>query len=153
MNVLLSFIISHLLIQIVSDLRSKLSEITAPLAVNVKSPKVQAKTKNLQRAAQLSSRRSVLEKPCAIMYHKSLDRILVRYERIPQDLFTPFPEMPHYKVYDSVTGLYAHRTNENHMKTLCQYLHHHRWIWPMQDEGSRAVTDDVVARVLSTLTE
>lgn len=139
--------------EIVSDLRSKLSEITAPLAVNVKSPKVQAKTKNLQRAAQLSSRRSVLEKPCVIMYHKSLDRILVRYERIPQDLFTPFPEMPHYKVYDSVTGLYAHRTNENHMKTLCQYLHHHRWIWPMQDEGSRAVTDDVVARVLSTLTE
>ena len=87
------------------------------------------------------------------MYSKSLEKILVRYERIPDDLFTPFPEQPLYSVFHSLTGVYAHRTNENHMKVLCQYLHHHRWIWSMQDEGAPAITADGVARVLSTLTK
>lgn len=139
--------------QLVSDLKSKLSKITAPLGGNLKPPKAQAKVKNLQRVAQLSSQRSAIEKPCVIMYDKPLERILVRYERIPEDLFTPFPEQPHYSVYPSLTGVYAHRTNENHMKVLCQYLHHHRWIWTMQDEGSPAVSAEDVARVLSTLTK
>ena len=87
------------------------------------------------------------------MYDKPLEKILVRYERIPGNLFTPFPEQPHYSVYPSLTGVYASRTNENHMKVLCQYLHHHRWIWAMQDEGSHAVSAENVARVLSTLTK
>ena len=137
--------------QIVSDLKTMLSQITAPLGV--KPQKAQIKGKNLQRVAQLSSQRTVVEKPCSIMYDKSLERILVRYEKIPKDLFTPFPEPLLCSVFTSLTGVYAHRTNENHMKVLCQYLHHHRWIWTMQDEGSPAVTADGVARVLSTLTK
>ena len=137
-------------LQIVSDLKTKLSQITAPLGVNVKP---QVKAKNLQRVAQLSKQRTVMEKPCAIMFTKSLERILVRYERIPEDLFTPFPEQPHYSVFHSLTGVYAHRTNENHMKVLCQYLCHHRWIWKMQDEGAPIIAADGVARVLSTLTK
>ena len=129
-----------------------LSQITAPLGSNLKPQKAQIKGKNLQRVAQLSSQRAA-EKPCAIMYDKPLERILVRYEKIPWNVFTPFPEQPHYSVYPSLTGVYAHRTNENHMKILCQYLHHHRWIWTMQDEGSPAVSVENVARVLSTLTK
>lgn len=101
----------------------------------------------------MSAQRAVIEKPCTIMYDKPLEKILVRYERIPEHLFTPFPEQPHYSVYPSLTGMYAHRTHENHMKVLCQYLHHHRWIWTMQDEGSPAMTAEDVGRVLSTLTK
>ena len=87
------------------------------------------------------------------MYEKSLDGIYVRYERVPKDLFSPFPEQLSYFVYGSSTGLYAFGARENRMKLLCQYLHHRRWIWTMQDEKSTPLSAEKVARVLSTLTK
>ena len=118
-----------------------------------KPQKAQAKGKSLQRDVQLSKQRTVVEKRCAIMYEKSLDGILIRYDRVPEDLFSAYPERPSYSMYSSLTGNYAYKTNDNHMKVLCQYLHHHRWIWTMQDERSPALSAEKVARVLSTLTK
>ena len=121
--------------------------------MNLKPHKPPVKGKSLQRAAQITNKRAVAAKPCTIMFDKPLEKILVRYEKIPEGMLTPFPERPHYSVYPSLTGVYANRTNENHMKVLCHYLHHHRWIWTMQEEGSPAVPAEDVARVLSTLTK
>ncbi|CAH3194514.1 unnamed protein product, partial [Porites evermanni] len=106
----------HIRHEIVSDLKTKLSKIEAPLGVNLKPHKPPVKGKSLQRAAQITNKRAVAAKPCTIMFDKPLEKILVRYEKIPEGMLTPFPERPHYSVYPSLTGVYANRTNENHMK-------------------------------------
>ncbi|XP_048580524.1 KICSTOR complex protein SZT2 isoform X3 [Nematostella vectensis] len=129
----------------VKDILSKLRQVTAPLGLPPSS-KVAKSKKRGQRLAE--------EKICVKVLKKPLERILVRYERVPEDLFAPYPEVPLFSVYSSFTGVqYANRTNENHMKVLCQYLYHHRWIWSVQTEGPTSTIAQLVARVLGTLTK
>jgi hypothetical protein len=76
------------------------------------------------------------------------------YERVPEDLFFPYPDALLYSVYRTIAGVqYANRTNENHMKVLCHYLYHQRWVWSVQEDGPRHNSAEFVARVLGTLTK
>ena len=82
----------------------------------------------------------------------SLFLVIHRYDKVPENMYSPYPELSHITGYRTNTGVYAARANENHMKVLSHYLYHHRWIWAVQDEGCRSPNPDVVARILAVLT-
>ena len=71
---------------------------------------------------------------------------------MPENMYSPYPDLGTITGYRTNTGVYAARANENHMKVLSHYLYHHRWIWSVQDEGCMLPNPSVVTRILSTLT-
>ncbi|XP_020912267.1 KICSTOR complex protein SZT2 isoform X2 [Exaiptasia diaphana] len=139
---------------ITKELRSNLIKVKAPIGPVSKLSKLQQDNKGKSKSKKKGSQRLAEDKPCVLLLKKPLERILVRYDRVPEDLYFPYPEALLYSVYSTNTGLqYANRTQENHMKVLCHYMFHQRWIWSVQEDGPRHINTEVVARVLNTLTK
>ncbi|XP_066587997.1 KICSTOR complex protein SZT2-like [Prorops nasuta] len=97
------------------------------------------------------------ETPCCTIIHKSLERILIRYERMPGDLsMVIFPDgtQPTPTRSMLVTGGSLTTT------TLSRYLYHNRWLWYVRKPLVQTIPGitlprlsiAAIARILSTVT-
>lgn len=96
------------------------------------------------------------ETPCCITLRKPLERILIRYERVPTDLNTVvFPDgtQPIPARFSPIPGGCL-------TTTLSRYLYHSRWLWIMKKPLIQTVPNvpwprinvTAIARILSTIT-
>ncbi|XP_043487708.1 KICSTOR complex protein SZT2-like isoform X1 [Polistes fuscatus] len=94
---------------------------------------------------------------CCTVIHKPLEKILIRYERIPTDPSTiVFPDNAHTNSSRNSMIL----TN-NHTTTLSRYLYHNRWLWHVKRPFVHIVPGitlprlniTAIARILSTITK
>ncbi|VEN57127.1 unnamed protein product, partial [Callosobruchus maculatus] len=88
---------------------------------------------------------------CCMLLQKPLEKILIRYERIPNSYTTVvFPDgtqPPHtscLSLPSPVTG--------SLFTTLSRYLFHKRWIWSATLQANPKLPDNSISRILSTLT-
>ncbi|XP_048511777.1 KICSTOR complex protein SZT2-like isoform X2 [Athalia rosae] len=97
------------------------------------------------------------ETPCCIILKKPLERILIRYERVPTDLNTVvFPDgtQPVPARLSPVPGGCL-------TTTLSRYLYHSRWLWSVKKPLIQTVPNvawprpnvTAIARILSTITK
>lgn len=97
------------------------------------------------------------ETPCCTIIHKSLERILIRYERIPNDLsMVVFPDgtQPTWTRTTPVLG-------GSLTTTLSRYLYHNRWLWHVKRPFVQTIPGitlpklniTAIARILSTITK
>lgn len=95
--------------------------------------------------------------PCCITLRKPLERILIRYERVPTDLSTiVFPDgtQPVPARFSPVPGGCL-------TTTLSRYLYHSRWLWAVKKPAVQTVPNiawpklsvTAIARILSTITK
>nr|CAH7745694.1 unnamed protein product [Callosobruchus chinensis] len=88
---------------------------------------------------------------CCVLLQKPLEKILIRYDRIPNSYTTVvFPDgtqPPHtscLSLTSPVTG--------SLFTTLSRYLFHKRWIWSATLQANSKLPDNSISRILSTLT-
>lgn len=113
----------------------------------------------LERLSQLtlpSRRTEQREIPCCIILHKALEKILIRYERMPIDLSTViFPDG------SQIIARNASIAGGSLTTTLSRYLYHARWLWLLKKPSLQTVpvitlprlNVAAVARILSTITK
>lgn len=113
----------------------------------------------LERLSQLtlpSRRMEQREIPCCIIMHKALEKILIRYERMPIDLSTViFPDGSQIMAKNALIA------KGNLTTTLSRYLYHTRWLWLLKKPSLQILPSTnlpklnitAVARILSTITK
>ncbi|KAL0121707.1 hypothetical protein PUN28_006892 [Cardiocondyla obscurior] len=98
------------------------------------------------------------EIPCCTIIHKSLERILVRYERIPNNLsMVVFPDGTQPTCTRTALGLLGGSLTT----TLSRYLYHNRWLWHVKRPFVQTIPGitlsrlniTAIARILSTITK
>ncbi|XP_018404829.1 PREDICTED: protein SZT2-like [Cyphomyrmex costatus] len=98
------------------------------------------------------------EIPCCTIIHKSLERILVRYERIPNNLsMVVFPDGTQPTCTRAALGLLGGSLTT----TLSRYLYHNRWLWHVKRPFVQTIPGitlsrlniTAIARILSTITK
>ncbi|KYN29036.1 Protein SZT2, partial [Trachymyrmex cornetzi] len=98
------------------------------------------------------------EIPCCTIIHKSLERILVRYERIPSNLsMVVFPDGTQPTCTRAALGLLGGSLTT----TLSRYLYHNRWLWHVKRPFVQTIPGitlsrlniTAIARILSTITK
>ncbi|KAK2589304.1 hypothetical protein KPH14_007855 [Odynerus spinipes] len=97
------------------------------------------------------------ETPCCTVVHKPLEKILIRYERVPTDPSTiVFPDGTH-----PTSSRNASVLSNNLTTTLSRYLYHNRWLWHVKRPLVH-ITPGItlprlnitaIARILSTITK
>ncbi|XP_043250268.1 KICSTOR complex protein SZT2-like isoform X1 [Colletes gigas] len=97
------------------------------------------------------------ETPCCTIIHKSLERILIRYERMPTDLnsivFPDGTQTNSTKATPIFGGILT--------TSLSRYLYHNRWLWHMKRPFVQTIPGitlprlniTAIARILSTITK
>ncbi|KAK4871539.1 hypothetical protein RN001_015663 [Aquatica leii] len=103
----------------------------------------------LSLLSYLSSPLKSKENLCCTLLKKPLERVLIRYERIPSDFITVvFPDGTQpgkiLRYCPSLTGRL--------FTTLSRYLYHRRWIWSTSHITNPKLELSAVSRILSTLT-
>ncbi|KAF5294731.1 hypothetical protein FQA39_LY00215 [Lamprigera yunnana] len=103
----------------------------------------------LSLLSYLSSPLKSKENLCCTLLKKPLERVLIRYERIPKDFSTViFPDGTQpgktVRYYPSLVG--------SLFTTLSRYLYHKRWIWSTSHVVNPKLELSAVSRILSTLT-
>ena len=97
------------------------------------------------------------ETPCCTIIHKALERILIRYERMPIDLNNiVFPDGT-----QPVPSRGAQISGTILTTTLTRYLYHSRWLWNVKKPFVQTIPGIVlprlnttaIARILSTITK
>ena len=89
---------------------------------------------------------------------KPVEKILVRYDRMPSDfcsLLAPFPSRSYsppggFRSQETVSQR-SHRNASAAFLTLSRYVSHQRWIWSVQSCPNVSVSTTAVARILNTL--
>ncbi|XP_066247487.1 KICSTOR complex protein SZT2-like [Euwallacea similis] len=90
------------------------------------------------------------EPSCCVLLHKPLERILIRYERVPNTYTTVvFPDGT--QPLDS-SSCYSSPVSGSLFTTLSRYLFHKRWIWSTNYAANPRLPDNSVSRILNTLT-
>ncbi|CAD6224796.1 GSCOCG00005557001-RA-CDS, partial [Cotesia congregata] len=121
---------------VVTDLVDKLSKLTLP-----NRPMEQRETS-----------------PCCTIIHKALEKILIRYERLPIDLSTIAVN------FDGAQSMSLKATQIPGgilTTTLSRYLHHNRWLWNVKKPIIQTIPGinmprlniTAIARILSTITK
>ncbi|XP_033214181.1 KICSTOR complex protein SZT2-like isoform X2 [Belonocnema kinseyi] len=96
------------------------------------------------------------ETPCCTIIHKALEKILIRYERMPTDLSTvKFPDGTQLLPRNSLIS------GGNLTSTLSRYLYHGRWLWFVRKPFVQTIPAislprlniAAIARILSTITK
>lgn len=98
---------------------------------------------------------------CCILLRKPVEKILIRYERVPPDFGTiVFPDgtqplgiNKHHIMSGYAVGAANSNAGSGLFTTLSRYLHHRRWIWAAQENPDASLGFPAVARILSTITK
>ncbi|XP_075280813.1 KICSTOR complex protein SZT2 isoform X2 [Opisthocomus hoazin] len=145
--------------KIVEELRDRILQLRFPHRVQSKEATPKAKRKMFgssspSKSPPVAGAQSALsDRPCLVVLHKPLEKLLIRYEKLPSDYRAPFIlNLEHPPVSGPLT-MVANRTASSTLASLSRYFYHHRWIWSVQSGLAPAVPITAVAQLLSTLTE
>ncbi|XP_068095547.1 KICSTOR complex protein SZT2 isoform X3 [Hyperolius riggenbachi] len=92
---------------------------------------------------------------CLVLLHKPLEKLLIKYDKLPLDYRTPFIlNLDSPPQHTSVPGpLITNRSASSSLASLSRYFYHQRWIWSVQSGLATTVPTTAMAQILSTLTE
>ncbi|XP_052521973.1 KICSTOR complex protein SZT2 isoform X3 [Tympanuchus pallidicinctus] len=145
--------------KIVEELRDRILQLRFPHRVQSKEATPKAKRKMLGSSSPSKSppvagvQSALSDRPCLVVLHKPLEKLLIRYEKLPSDYRAPFIlNLEHPPVSGPLT-MVANRTASSTLASLSRYFYHQRWIWSVQSGLAPAVPITAVAQLLSTLTE
>lgn len=96
-------------------------------------------------------RKQLSDVKCCVVLNKPVEKILIRYERVPHDLSIvedPAREIPRRI---SSHAEKASRSVAAMFNTMSRYLYHKRWIWSVQQGSWPPMSMSVVGRMLSTI--
>ncbi|XP_078515442.1 KICSTOR complex protein SZT2 isoform X2 [Lissotriton helveticus] len=97
------------------------------------------------------------DRPCLVVLQKPLEKLLIRYEKLPLDYRTPFIlNLESFGQHPTLSGpltMAANRTASSTLASLSRYFYHQRWIWCVQSGMAPAVPLTAVGQILATLTE
>lgn len=146
--------------KIVSDLQEEILRLRFPHRVQSKEPTPKVKRKGLGGAGggsspsksppMLGPQQALSDRPCLVVVHKPLDKLLIRYEKLPLDYRAPFlltlePPGP--------LPLVSGRSASSSLASLSRYLYHQRWLWSVPPGLAPALPLSAIAQLLSILTE
>ncbi|XP_048517774.1 KICSTOR complex protein SZT2 isoform X3 [Dendroctonus ponderosae] len=90
------------------------------------------------------------EPSCCVLLNKPLEKILIRYERVPNTYTTVvFPDGT--QPPDS-SSCFSSPVSGSLFTTLSRYLFHKRWIWSASHNTNPRLSDTSISRILNTLT-
>ncbi|XP_047581362.1 KICSTOR complex protein SZT2 isoform X2 [Lutra lutra] len=146
--------------KIVSGLREEILRLRFPHRVQSKEPTPKVKRKGLggigggsspsKSPPMLGPQQALSDRPCLVVLHKPLDKLLIRYEKLPLDYRAPFlltlePPGP--------LPLVSGRSASSSLASLSRYLYHQRWLWSVPSGLAPALPLSAIAQLLSVLTE
>ncbi|XP_037683406.1 KICSTOR complex protein SZT2 isoform X4 [Choloepus didactylus] len=146
--------------KIVSGLQEEILQLRFPHRVQSKEPTPKVKRKGLggigggsspsKSPPMLGPQQALSDRPCLVVLHKPLDKLLIRYEKLPLDYRAPFlltlePPGP--------LPLVSGRSASSSLASLSRYLYHQRWVWSVPSGLAPALPLSAIAQLLSILTE
>ncbi|XP_060723793.1 KICSTOR complex protein SZT2 isoform X5 [Tachysurus vachellii] len=148
---------AHTRHKIVDELREQILKLRFPHRVQNKEATPKTKRKNLGNASPSKSpplpapKPALSDRPCVVIFNKPLEKLLIRYEKLPTDFRTPF--MLNLESLGHPLSVATSRTSSSTMAFLSQYFLQQRWVWTMQSGPGGVVSLHAVAHILSTLAE
>ncbi|XP_069795103.1 KICSTOR complex protein SZT2 isoform X3 [Narcine bancroftii] len=149
--------------KIVDELQNQILSLRFPQRVQSKEATPKVKRKLLGNASPsksppLPTTQLVLsDRPCVVILKKPLEKLLIRYEKLPSDYRTPFIlNLDNYGHPTSMSGaatMTANRTASSTLASLSRYFYHQRWVWSLQPALGPPLPTIAAAQILSTLTE
>ncbi|XP_042318948.1 KICSTOR complex protein SZT2 isoform X3 [Sceloporus undulatus] len=145
--------------KIVEELRERILQLRFPHRVQSKeaTPKVKRKiigSSSPSKSPPVAGAQPTLsDRPCLIVLQKPLDKLLIRYEKLPSDYRVPCILPLENPPMSGPLTVVANRTASSTLASLSRYFYHKRWIWCVQSGLVPAVPITAVAQLLSTLTE
>ncbi|XP_077389391.1 SZT2 subunit of KICSTOR complex isoform X4 [Festucalex cinctus] len=157
---------AHVRNKIVDELREQILKLRFPH--RIQSKEATPKTKRKATAGQPSPSKSpslsapkqaLSDRPCVVVLNKPLEKLLIRYEKLPLDFRTPFIfSMENSSTQPSGGGaaplnVAGNRAASSTLASLSRYFLHRRWVWAVQSSQGPAVAMQAVAHILSMLSE
>ncbi|XP_047669769.1 KICSTOR complex protein SZT2 isoform X2 [Tachysurus fulvidraco] len=148
---------AHTRHKIVDELREQILKLRFPHRVQNKEATPKTKRKNLGNASPSKSpplpapKPALSDRPCVVIFNKPLEKLLIRYEKLPIDFRTPF--VLNLEALGHPLSVATSRPSSSTMAFLSQYFLQQRWVWTMQSGPGCMVSLHAVAHILSTLAE
>ncbi|XP_053324892.1 KICSTOR complex protein SZT2 [Spea bombifrons] len=147
--------------KIVEELRDRILQLRFPHRVQSKetTPKVKRKVFGVSSPSRSPPPQvpppAFSDRPCLVLLHKPLEKLLIKYDKLPLDYRTPFIlNLESLAQHASVPGpLTTNRSASSTLASLSRYFYHQRWIWSVQSGWATTVPTTSLAQILSTLTE
>ncbi|XP_050400458.2 KICSTOR complex protein SZT2 [Patella vulgata] len=152
---------SHLRIAEVEELLLKIKELKFPPRGSEKTLKKEKQVANGNGSKKKKKRKTPLmrdwsEINCCIIFSKPVEKILIRYDRVPKDMMSV--DDPNKEETFPISSFRSTMSNSTKSATsmfrmLSHYLCHQRWIWTIQQSFNIPVEMSFIGKVLQTLTK
>ncbi|XP_069378746.1 KICSTOR complex protein SZT2 isoform X8 [Paralichthys olivaceus] len=148
---------AHVRNKIVDELREQILKLRFPHRVQNKEATPKTKRNPSPSKSSIPAPKPALsDRPCVVVLNKPLEKLLIRYEKLPVDFKTPFIlNMENFQPSSSAVPLSmaANRTASSTLASLSRYFLHQRWVWAVQSSQGSAVAIQAVAHILSMLSD
>ncbi|XP_029004504.1 KICSTOR complex protein SZT2 isoform X3 [Betta splendens] len=154
---------AHVRNQIVDELREQILKLRFPQRVQNKeaTPKIKRKIigyASPTKSPSIPAPKPVLsDRPCVVVLNKPLEKLLIRYEKLPLDFMAPFIfNMENFLQPSNNTvpiSMAANRTASSTLASLSRYFLHQRWVWAVQSSQGPAMAMQAVGHILSILSD
>ncbi|XP_054479500.1 KICSTOR complex protein SZT2 [Anoplopoma fimbria] len=154
---------AHVRNKIVDELRDQILKLRFPHRVQNKEATPKTKRKVVGHPSPSKSpsipapKPALSDRPCVVVLNKPLEKLLIRYEKLPLDFRTPFifnmENFPQPSNSSVPLSMAANRTASSTLASLSRYFLHQRWVWAVQSSQGPTVAMQAVAHILSMLSE
>ncbi|XP_075935279.1 KICSTOR complex protein SZT2 isoform X5 [Anarhichas minor] len=154
---------AHVRNKIVDELRDQILKLRFPQRVQNKEATPKSKRKIVGHPSPSKSpsipapKAALSDRPCVVVLNKPLEKLLMRYEKLPLDFRTPFifnmENFPQPSNSSVPLSMAANRMASSTLASLSRYFLHQRWVWAVQSSQGPAVAMQAVAHILSMLSE
>ncbi|XP_070687668.1 KICSTOR complex protein SZT2 [Pempheris klunzingeri] len=154
---------AHVRNKIVDELREQILKLRFPHRVQNKEATPKTKRKVVGHPSPSKSpsipapKPALSDRPCVVVLNKPLEKLLIRYEKLPLDFRSPFIfNMENFPQPSNPAGplsMAANRTASSTLASLSRYFLHQRWVWAVQSSHGLTVAMQAVAHILSMLSE
>ncbi|XP_041790475.1 KICSTOR complex protein SZT2 isoform X2 [Chelmon rostratus] len=154
---------AHVRNKIVDELREQILKLRFPHRVQNKEATPKTKRKIVGHPSPSKSpsipapKPALSDRPCVVVLNKPMEKLLIRYEKLPLDFRTPFIfNMENFPQPSNSTVplcMAANRTASSTLASLSRYFLHQRWVWAVQSSQGLTVAMQAVAHILSMLSE
>ncbi|XP_056315330.1 LOW QUALITY PROTEIN: KICSTOR complex protein SZT2 [Danio aesculapii] len=155
--------LAHTRNKIVDELREQILRLRFPHRVQNKEATPKTKRKILGHSSPSKSpplpapKPALSDRPCVVVLNKPLEKLLIRYEKLPSDFRTPFILNMEPFAQPSLMGVplsvAASRTASSTVASLSRYFLHQRWVGPYRTVREPPYHFMLVARILSMLSD
>ncbi|XP_034149809.1 KICSTOR complex protein SZT2 isoform X1 [Esox lucius] len=155
--------LAHTRNKIVDELREQILRLRFPHRVQNKEATPKTKRKSMEHTSPSMSpplpapKPALSDRPCVVVLNKPLEKLLIRYEKLPSDFRTPFIlNMENFSQPPNMTvplSMAANRMASSTLASLSRYFLHQRWVWTVQSSLGAVVPLQAVAHILSMLSE